>query len=268
MNPTDDVMSPALAQLSSLHKAFVAQDELNARLRADWREQGWPFLRAALVETIECMGHTNWAWWKGNTYDAPLTKRQTGQLWFELADIFHFLLSEQMQREAEASPQGEDTTGTCRMTVCLSIINYFIAAELDQKRMGDRALSVESRIEHMASALTVNAGTLPAPEMGEVFRVFAKLCVAADMGLDKLLIHYFAKQVLNQFRWDNGYQTGTYKKIWHVDYYAEPVEDNVVLAEGVVIYLDTQGSLRRVEDLRMYLYDFLTRRYTSTVEPA
>ena len=75
---------------------------------------------------------------------------------------------------------------------------------------------------------------------------------ALPMGYDELYGMYIGKNVLNQFRQNNGYQTGDYRKLW------QGREDNEHLVELLQALRDQPA------DLPQRLYEALTARYTES----
>ena len=75
---------------SSILKMLHLQEAINSQITTDWREQYYPWYRAAWVECAELMDHHGWKWWKHERPD-------TDQIQLELVDIWHFGLSDCLQ---------------------------------------------------------------------------------------------------------------------------------------------------------------------------
>ena len=60
-------------------------------------------------------------------------------------------------------------------------------------------------------------------ELEQLIKDFFELTVMSGLDLQTLYRLYVGKNILNQFRQDNGYKEGTYIKVWNGD------EDNVVM---------------------------------------
>ena len=69
------------------------QDRINAQVSAGWREREHPWYRAIWTECAELLEHHGWKWWKQQRPDRE-------QLALELVDIWHFGLSDWLQRQA------------------------------------------------------------------------------------------------------------------------------------------------------------------------
>lgn len=154
------------------------QDKLNCVVNPDWRNAGYPWHRAIMVEAIELLDHVGWKWWKKQEPNLPQAR-------IELVDIWHFALSMML---LENEPV--ETT-------------YNRLADF-AKRKG---LGVP--LHETIDALVETAAT-------EQFapRVFMDLMAHLGMSWDELYRTYVAKNVLNVFRQDNGYKVGTYIKTW------------------------------------------------------
>ena len=63
------------------------QEEHNAQVHPQWKEQGYEYYRAIWVECAEMLDHFGWKWWKNQEPDIDQVK-------LELVDIWHFALSE------------------------------------------------------------------------------------------------------------------------------------------------------------------------------
>ena len=62
------------------------QNNMNAKVHANWKEQEFEWYRAIWVECAELLDHYGWKWWKKQTPDVD-------QIALELVDIWHFGLS-------------------------------------------------------------------------------------------------------------------------------------------------------------------------------
>lgn len=187
------------------------QESMNRHVHPEWTEQGFAWYRAIWTECAEMMEHYGWKWWKKHTPDAD-------QVSLELIDIWHFGLS---------------------------------------------ILIVEQRTaEHVESQLLAGLDEQPAAEFREALEAFtlevlqtrsfdltrfAHLMTLVDLSFDELYRRYVGKNMLNRFRQDNGYKTGTYIKVW------KGLEDNEVLIK-VLQSTDTEAS------------DFAEQVYTQLVE--
>lgn len=177
------------------------QDENNKVVHSEWQNQGYLWLRAALVESAEGMDHVGWKWWKKQTPDWP-------QVQLELVDIWHFLLSHYIIRSSgdlekaaiEILNDVNHKTGTFNFDGHIYSISQFSLVDKFEMMVG------------LFAARRVN------------LELFESALVDSQLSWEDLTKTYVGKNVLNRFRQANGYKEGTYIKIWHGE------EDNVHLA--------------------------------------
>jgi len=190
------------------------QDTMNTKVNSNWRTQNFEWYRAIWTECAELMDHYGWKWWKNQPADIDQSK-------LELVDIWHFGLSILLVEKSEHKVITESITSDWSNT---------------KSELGFREL-----LEQFA-LLTLQTKSFNVP-------VFCQLLAALDMPFEELYQIYVGKNVLNLFRQDNGYQDGSYKKLW------QGREDNEHLVE-VLASLDQQAP-----DLQTKLYQGLTERY-------
>lgn len=189
--------------------AFVNQTALNNKLKPDWASQGWRYYRAVWTELAEAIGHTNWYWWKHGSYEQPMAPAQLTELYIELADILHFGLSMDI-----VSANGDGTA------LLIRAHEYRLAFE--------DAVKVKVDLSEEIEAIVVDAILIREFNI----KKFARVCHSAGLTLPRLMAFYFAKTVLNTFRWDNGYNTKprTYIKDWPRAT-GGVAEDNTIMGE-------------------------------------
>lgn len=194
------------------------QDEMNSKVNSDWRQQGFAWYRAIWIECAEMLDHYGWKWWKKQTPDIE-------QVTLELIDIWHFGLSILILEKHDAKA---------------------IADELEPALSQDIAQAsfpqeLESFVETVLKEKSFSVAG------------FAKLMRCIDLNFNQLYSGYVGKNVLNFFRQDNGYKSGSYQKEW------QGREDNEHLVELASI-LDSGAS-----DFKEQLYAALTQRYRESL---
>lgn len=158
------------------------QDALNVNVHPQWKTQEHRYYRAIWVECAELLDHVGWKWWKHQTTDVDQAK-------LEVVDIWHFGLSELIRAgRIDAARVDRD------------IVDSFARA---------RASGADFRgaIETLAQQ-TLESRAFP-------IDAFVELMLALPMQFDELFRIYVGKNVLNNFRQANGYQSGEYRKVWH-----------------------------------------------------
>ena len=193
------------------------QDAMNAKVHPEWRGQNNPWYRAIWIECAEMMDHYGWKWWKKQEPDMEQVK-------LELVDIWHFGLSSFLQQ------------GDVKPDVVYTMY-------LHHKQM---AYQDFLQIAEAFSEATISAERFVLPG-------FFDLMNSIGMTFDELYSSYIGKNVLNFFRQDNGYKTGTYRKHWH-----DGREDNEHLNE-IMASLDSESP-----DFKDLVYKGLAERYSIT----
>lgn len=179
---------------------LILQDKLNSIINPDWINGGARFLRAAFVESAEALEHHGWKWWKKQTIDLP-------QVQMELIDILHFYLSHSL---VEAGGSAEDAA-------------HLLVADLDSPE----AIALDGH--------TYRLPDLDVPQLLELlgglavcgrasYKTLEHTMARCELRWQDAFTQYVSKNVLNLFRQENGYKSGTYVKNWNGE------EDNVVLA--------------------------------------
>lgn len=74
-------------QQSQMQEMLRLQDMFNQIINPNWKDAGYPFHQAVMVEGAEATEHMTYKWWKGE--QIPNLK----QTWIEMVDIWHFGLS-------------------------------------------------------------------------------------------------------------------------------------------------------------------------------
>ncbi|MEK6210549.1 MAG: dUTP diphosphatase [Pseudomonadota bacterium] len=201
------------------------QAGMNSKINTNWLNANYPFLRAALVESVEALEHYGWKWWKSQ-------KPDISQVRIELIDIWHFVLSHYL------------------VTECGNISKAAIKIENDWDSRPDiyfdgrqhisSELDFREKLELMAASFAVRKPALP---------LLLALFDACEISTEDLYIQYVCKNVLNHFRQDHGYRTGEYRKTW------DGREDNEHMQELIEDLDSASGSL--AQDL----YAALEKRY-------
>ncbi|WP_456379210.1 dUTP diphosphatase [Thiolapillus sp.] len=195
------------------------QDQLNRHINPHWLQANNEWYRAIWLESAELMEHYGWKWWKAQEHDME-------QIRLELIDIWHFGLSAEL-----VSQQGDHGAAADKMLEQL---------QEQQSTETDFCANVDQLARF---ALEQRALDMPA---------FLSLLAAVDSSFDDLYRIYVGKNVLNRFRQDHGYKSGSYIKTW------QNREDNEHLVE-ITTTLDAEAA-----DFEQQIYTQLTARYPGT----
>ena len=175
---------------------LTLQNEINCKVNLNWKEAGYPWLRAAWVECAEMMDYLGYKWWKQQEINKV-------QAQMELVDVMHFILAESI---------------ICGYTA--EDLEFLLTKDLQYISPDKDTLKV---IEDLVYALLSNDGECYEEHY---ITIFALLCDQLDLSFDDLYNKYIGKNVLNKFRQANGYKEGTYIKIWsnkEDNYYLEQI---------------------------------------------
>ena len=203
---------------------LTMQDDINQRINQDWKSLNHAWYRAIWIECAELMDHYGWKWWKKQTPDNE-------QIQLELVDIWHFGLSDCLQRSSE-----QKTMSNSEHTETISELNDAINKPYEYPNL---LTGIEDFTERTLKDRRFSA------------KHFFGLTKLAKLDLETLYRLYISKNVLNFFRQDHGYQSGSYQKIW------SGKEDNVHLSEIV-----SEGQHKvAAHKWREHLYAQLKARY-------
>ena len=203
--------------IDMLNTMASMQEHHNTQVHQEWRTQGYEYYRAIWVECAEMLDHFGWKWWKKQNPDLDQVK-------LELVDIWHFALSEMLR------------AGTLNDDVGVALSKVQVSAQTDP---GAFRLAIE--------ALASSSLQTRSFEM----RPFIEAMRTLPMDYEELYGLYIGKNVLNQFRQNNGYQSGTYRKLW------QGREDNEHLVEVLGQFTGNPASLPE------RLYQALEARYAA-----
>lgn len=210
--PLATLLEEASSFPSKLEEMFKLQKKLNDSTNGEnWelginkykKEINW--LRCIYMEVSELVDSTPWKHWKNIN-----SVSDVNNIHIELVDIWHFLMS-YILKEFNI-PKSVSLVNTH----CIYEAKKY--SEINSKEIVEEA----EKLSYIAFAiLTKNIPTFSGVDrfIDQFFRC-CKISGLSFMGLQKL---YIGKNCLNQFRQDNGYKEGYYKKDWN------GIEDNVVM---------------------------------------
>lgn len=161
---------------TKLNNMLNLQDQLNQGIHPEWKKQDYSWPRAIWLEAAELIEHLPWKWWKGKTPDMQQVK-------IELVDIWHFIMSWSLR---------DGTTNV-------------LSTMLEHQNPPTKSLIEHS--EHIAHGALIG-------NLEHTVENFLQAAAKAELSFDDMYAMYIGKNVLNQFRQDNGYKAGTYIKMW------------------------------------------------------
>jgi dimeric dUTPase (all-alpha-NTP-PPase superfamily) len=211
---------------SQLITMLEFQDGMNSKVNPDWLAANNNWHRAIQVEGVEAIEHHGWKWWKKQDCDLA-------QLRMELVDIWHFILSASIQAKF-----GNIALAKMEMLAELNLRQKSV--QFDNQYYVLTQLSLLDKLDLLVGLAAAKRASLA---------LFESLLHDCDMEWNDLFKQYVGKNVLNVFRQDHGYKSGTYIKIW------DGREDNEHLVE-VLEVADLESP-----DVRNALYSSLKARY-------
>lgn len=166
----------------SILQMLRLQEDVNAQITTSWRDQNYPWYRAAWIECAELMDHHGWKWWKHETPNED-------QIHLELVDIWHFGLSDCLQHSQDNNLTAD---ALYRSVYLVSLV--------------PTQTSLLEATETFAQDC-LQLGRFPTLS-------FAQLLSSAGLDFHQLCTLYLGKNTLNCFRQDHGYKDGQYHKVW------------------------------------------------------
>jgi len=169
--------------------------------RINWR-------RCIYMECAEMVDSFPWKHWKAIAAEPDWHNHQ-----IEVVDVWHFIMSLAIEEYAQHNKGSlEDIAKAISDSKSLQQI------ENGQSSFAEIE-TVLGKIENLMR-IALSKEEL---EVKELFNEFFDLVAMSGLNLDTLYRLYVGKNILNQFRQDNGYKEGTYVKVWCGK------EDNVVM---------------------------------------
>ena len=164
--------------------------------------------RCIYMECAEMIDSFSWKHWKSINQEPDWENLQ-----IEVVDVWHFILSLAIENYSlSLRGQIED------LAMDISEMDSFKKIEEQNEFFGSQDQVIEKVESIMFDALNKDAFNLEAM-LGDFF----DLVLLSGLDLNTLYRLYVGKNILNQFRQDNGYKEGTYVKVWAGE------EDNVVM---------------------------------------
>ncbi len=156
------------------------QSQMNARVHEQWIDQDFAWYRAVWIECGELMDHVGYKWWKKQDPDMD-------QVQLEVIDIWHFGMSALFKTEPDLEALAASISADLQLDLAVDIGIHEATEALAQHALQTKSFSVPQ---------------------------FAVLMKACGLSPEALYQQYVGKNVLNFFRQDNGYKSGTYIKLW------------------------------------------------------
>jgi len=164
--------------------------------------------RCIYMECAEMIDSFTWKHWKNLDADADWDNLQ-----IEVIDVWHFIISLAIE-DYSLNLKG----GIEDLAINISQLDSFSKVDVSSENFAaqDKVIAkVENIMLHSLSNEKLDLESLISD--------FFDLVIMSGLDLESLYKLYVGKNILNQFRQDNGYKDGSYIKIWAGE------EDNVVM---------------------------------------
>jgi len=164
--------------------------------------------RCIYMECAEMVDSFSWKHWK-NIAAQP----DWDNLQIEVVDVWHFIISLGLENYSKTLRGNLED-----LAINISEMPSFSKIDLKNNQFASQD-EVIAKVENIM-ALVLSSDAL---DLDALIADFFELTIMSGLDLETLYRLYVGKNILNQFRQDNGYKDGTYIKIW------DGSEDNVVM---------------------------------------
>ncbi|QSZ42440.1 dUTPase [Sulfurimonas aquatica] len=164
--------------------------------------------RCIYMECAEMVDSFSWKHWKSIDKEPDWDNHQ-----IEVVDVWHFIMSLAIENYSQNLRGGVEDLG-----INISQLPSFATIDIKSDSFSSQD-EVIDKIENIMR-LVLSKKEL---KLEELISDFFDLVVMSGLDLETLYRLYVGKNILNQFRQDNGYKDGSYIKVWNGE------EDNVVM---------------------------------------
>jgi hypothetical protein len=167
----------------------------------DWK-------RCIYMECAEMIDSFSWKHWKSLNQEPDWENLQ-----IEVIDVWHFIISLAIEDYSNNLKGGVED-----LAINISQLESFNTIDLSNSKFNTQD-NVIAKVENIM-LLSLSNDKL---DIEKMIAEFFDLTVMSGLDLQTLYRLYVGKNILNQFRQDNGYKDGSYIKVWAGE------EDNVVM---------------------------------------
>ena len=164
--------------------------------------------RCIYMECAEMIDSFSWKHWKSIDKEPDWDNLQ-----IEIVDVWHFIMSLAIEDYSKnLKGQIED------LAINISNLDSFSKIDMDIRNYAAQD-DVMLKVENIMLIVLAKENL----DLEKLLIEFFDLVVMGGLNLETLYRLYVGKNILNQFRQDNGYKDGSYVKLWNGE------EDNVVM---------------------------------------
>jgi len=164
--------------------------------------------RCIYMECAEMVDSFSWKHWKSINKEPDWDNLQ-----IEVVDVWHFIISLAIENYSNNLKGGIED-----LAINISQLESFAKVDLESSEFASQD-EVIAKVENII-LLSLQKDSL---DLETLLSEFFDLVVISGLDLETLYRLYVGKNILNQFRQDNGYKDGSYIKVWDGD------EDNVIM---------------------------------------
>ncbi len=190
----------------------------------DWK-------RCTYLECAELIESYPWKHWKNIAAEPDYANIQ-----IEAVDIWHFIMSQGLE-DYKMQSLGSIETLAANINALPNFQTF--SAEITPTTK-DYYAQIEVA-EHLMKTIFCDAST------EKLMEAFIDVALQSELNLDTLYKLYVGKNILNQFRQDNGYKDGSYIKVWAGE------EDNVIMKRILEQNSDIKPDTLYKELTKLYL---------------
>jgi len=208
-----------MTNVEYIKEMFALQQKLNDETNGTGWENGYTkndriinWKRCIYMESAELIDSFNWKHWK-DINKATDWENAT----IEIVDIWHFVMSLLLE-EYKTHDRGSIAK---LVKDVIDVHGFERFSKEPENRENANTMEVINDIESIMHITTASQIDL----FDGLLKDYFAMSLKCGVNLKILYKFYIAKNVLNQFRQDNGYKEGTYKKVWGHK------EDNEVMLE-------------------------------------
>jgi len=188
--------------------------------------------RCIYMECAEMIDSFSWKHWKNIDQEADWDNLQV-----EVVDVWHFVMSLAIENYSQTlRGQVED--------LAINISESKSFKKIDTK---EELFASQDETIQMIESIMIDTLSRGALELEKLVSDFFDLVVMSGLNLDSLYKLYVGKNILNQFRQDNGYKEGSYIKVWAGE------EDNVIMKRILEQNSDIKPDTLYKELTKLYL---------------
>lgn len=187
--------------------------------------------RCIYMECAEMVDSFSWKHWKAIHADPDWANHQ-----IEVIDVWHFIMSLAIENYSQMMKGGVE-----ELAINISQLDSFSKIDIKDESFAPQD-EVIDKVESLIR-LSISKDEL---EIENLIAEFFDLVVMSGLNLEALYRLYVGKNILNQFRQDNGYKDGSYIKVWNGE------EDNVVMTRIWKENGDIQPDVLYKELVRTY----------------